>query len=139
MLECRVATDADKDQVYDLIKQYGEEFNVEIDEISTKAYIDYCFGYTRILVVEDQGRVVGALSYIETIHKFTGRMIAVKLEWFMEKAYRGVENDLLQRMEQMSKLLGCTQIWVTATHDKVKQSLEGQGYVVWDTKLVKEI
>jgi len=75
----------------------------------------------RILVAENEGRVIGAFSFFAYPHLFSGEFTAVELIWYVEPEHRagGIALRLLAEAEKQAKELGCVRMQLTAPSEEV--------------------
>lgn len=84
----------------------------------------------RILLGEDEGKVVGLLGFIVANHHFSGQRYAAELMWYVEEEHRkgGIALKLMWEAEKQAKEMGAEDFVFTAPNEDVASLYKRFGY-----------
>lgn len=118
-----------------LVEEHCEEMNEDFDAKSIKSYLDIQISNLPSIIAEDDGEIVGAISFIIVPSDFKqdvflGKKIAV----FVKSKYRnnGIGKQLLEHAEKVCKDNGCIKFYFTG-------KIQPEGYNQLETEYVKEL
>jgi ribosomal protein S18 acetylase RimI-like enzyme len=96
----------------------------------SKQFAEWMQGNGNVLVGEEDGKVVGLLAFITTLHHFSGQPYAAELMWYVEPEYRkgGIGLRLLWEAEKMAKAVGAKDMVFTAPNEDVAALYKRFGY-----------
>jgi GNAT superfamily N-acetyltransferase len=97
----------------ELVKEYCEECKLTYDPAAVERYLGWILKDSYLLVHRnEEGKIVGALSFVVAPHHFTGKIVGRKIAWFVKKEYRGkIGRELLKQAEDQAKVLGATKFY----------------------------
>lgn len=134
-----------------LIKEFEAETSAAkkiggVNENFFGGYLMKCWasGIVKILVLEDNKKIVGSLAVMVGIDPFNGKLFLSELFWFVTKEARGYANSMtmLEMMEKFAKLSGCRYISMFHLSDvkaeKMKRFYEKIGYTHTQNMYIKE-
>lgn len=80
----------------------------------------------KVLVAEQEGRVIGVLAFLLFPHCFTGQMTANELIWYVEPEARkgGISVRLMQAAQTLAKACGAVRMQFTAPTAEVGKLYE---------------
>lgn len=143
----REATEAD---VFDLLV-LGREFSREAgeafqwDKIKTEGILMQAVKSDEvlILVIEDEGVVVGSLIGAVTTMPFSSHMIATELAWFVDPRYRGNKQSikLIKEYEAWAKKKGAKYVVMAHIHRvaDISNVYERLGYEISESSYMKKV
>ena len=130
----RVATPADMPRIIEMgmrsidIGPYKDEVKNPEQAAQTAASVMGSNG--RILLAEEDGKVVGLFGFIIYPHFYTGRTTAIELMWYVEPEYRQgfTAIALLRAAQRMAKEMGAEKMQCSAPTEEVGRAYEMVGY-----------
>ena len=131
----RQAVASDTIDLLSLVQEYCQEFGLQYDNKSIKKYLDTQIGMMPTIVCDNDGEVIGAISFVLIPDPFKNEnLIAKKIACFVTSNYRGenIGSELRQKAEQICKQQGVKKFYFSGT-DQVP------GYEVFETEYVKEL
>lgn len=100
----------------------------------------------KILLAEEEGKIVGLLGFIVTDHHFSGQRYASELMWYvlpehrkLKAGFTGHGMELLKEAERMAKEAGAKDFVFTAPNDGVAQLYKRMGYSQLEVAFRKEL
>jgi N-acetylglutamate synthase-like GNAT family acetyltransferase len=101
------------DDLVELVKEYCEESKLTYDPNAVHKYLSWILKDSYLLVHKnEEGKIVGALSFVVAPHHMTGKTIGRKIAWFVKKEYRGkIGRELLKQAEDKARELGATKFF----------------------------
>jgi GNAT superfamily N-acetyltransferase len=130
----RIATQEDIPRIIELGSRSLEDgpYAGVIHDVPAQA--EYCahevMDKGRILLGEEDGKVVGLIGFILANHHFSGQKYAAELMWFVEEEHRkgGIAMKLLWEAEKQAKEMGAEDMLFTAPNESVAAIYKRFGY-----------
>lgn len=95
----------------------------------------------RVLLLEENGKVVGLLGFLIFPHYFTGEKTASEIMWFVEEHHRCSFGAiaLLRCAERKARELGAKHMGLTAPNEDIAKIYTVAGYKPVETSYMKEL
>lgn len=124
----------DQPDLAKLIKEYCEEVKLSYDQAASSQYLAAMLQQAHMFVAEEDGHVIGAISFTVRPHHFTGIVGGHKVAWFVTKEKRGkVGLKLLEIAENAARDLGAKHFYCSTPTKMVTD------YLPLETEYVKEL
>jgi GNAT superfamily N-acetyltransferase len=111
-------------------------------EQTAKLAFDVITGKTgRVLVAEEEGRLIGLLGFVIFPHYFSGELTAGELMWYVEPEFRQSLTAvcLLRAAERKAREMGAKRMQFTAPTTEVGEAYRALGYKPIETSFQKEL
>lgn len=135
MVTYRNAVASDIIDLIGLVEEYCDEVGVNHDTGSIKKYIDFQLGKIPTIIADDEGKVVGVMSFVVMPNPFkSDEKIGRKIACFVSKDYRdqGVGIEMITEAEKLCKDIGAVKFYFSG-------SKAPEGYNVFEVEYVKEL
>lgn len=95
----------------------------------------------KILVGEEDGRVLGLIGFVFAHHHFSNQPYAAELMWYVEPEHRkgGIAMHLLWEAEKVAKEMGAESFLFTAPNDDVAALYKRFGYSKLEVTFTKNL
>jgi N-acetylglutamate synthase-like GNAT family acetyltransferase len=130
----REATERDIPRIVEMGSRSLREgpYSAEIDnpEQTAETALQVVQGAGKVLLAEENNKVVGLLGFIVNNHFYTGERTAVELMWYVEPEFRKswTAVALLRRGHAVAKEMGAKKMQCAAPTEEVGKAYEALGY-----------
>jgi len=136
-IRIRVARRGDRDSIYRLLAEAG----VSVPPIEQSNTLSWIVSHPEIevlLAVDPLDRGVGVVSLAHRPQLSLGGRVAVVSELAVTATLRrrGIGSELLERVRERARILGCRRMEITAATPEARAFLEKRGFVDGDRRVL---
>lgn len=130
----RNAVASDVIDLIGLVEDYCDEAGFKHELSAIKKYIDFQLGKVPTVIADNNGKVVGVISFMVTPSPFnSAELWGRKIACFVDKDYRdqGIGASLIQQAESFGKQAGATRFYFSST------DRPSEDYLIFESDYVK--